>query len=198
MAKWSFLPWRQSSASKYRPDTLNYGCISTSKSGEFSVGDANNKAVPVMPVGCVIPFAGAAAPTGWLLCQGQAVSRTTYAQLFSVIGTTYGSGDGSTTFNLPDMRGRVAVGSDANSPGVKVGTKGAAIQDYNLPGNTVIAPIKIDSGWGFGHWQSWADADNIATTTSNAGNAFTNLGIMQPSPDCILCASQRAWTMAQN
>ena len=61
------------------------------------------------------------------------------------------------------------------------GTKGAAIQDYNLPGNTVIAPIKIDSGWGFGHWQSWADADNIATTTSNAGNAFTNLGIMQPS-----------------
>ena len=114
MAKWSLLPWRQSSASKYRPDTLNYGCISTSKSGEFSVGDANNKAVPVMPVGCVIPFAGAAAPTGWLLCQGQAVSRTTYAQLFSVIGTTYGSGDGSTTFNLPDMRGRVAVGSDAN------------------------------------------------------------------------------------
>ena len=110
MAKWSFLPWRQSSASKYRPDTLNFGCISTSKSGEFSVGDANNKAVPVMPVGCVIPFAGAAAPTGWLLCQGQAVSRTTYAQLFSVIGTTYGSGDGSTTFNLPDMRGRVAVG----------------------------------------------------------------------------------------
>ena len=114
MAKWSFLPWRQSSASKYRPDTLNYGCISTSKSGEFSVGDANNKAVPVMPVGCVIPFAGAAAPTGWLLCQGQAISRTTYAQLFSVIGTTYGSGDGKTTFNLPDMRGRVAVGSDAN------------------------------------------------------------------------------------
>ncbi len=127
MAKWSFLPWRQSSASKYRPDTLNYGCVSTSKSGEFSVGDANNKAVPVMPVGCVIPFAGAAAPTGWLLCQGQAISRTTYAQLFSVIGTTYGSGDGKTTFNLPDMRGRVAVGSDANSPGAKVGAKGATL-----------------------------------------------------------------------
>ena len=67
-----------------------------------------------MPTGMVVPYAGAAAPDGWLLCRGQAVSRTTYAQLFSVIGTTYGSGDGSTTFNLPDMRGRVAVGSDAN------------------------------------------------------------------------------------
>ena len=133
MAKWSFLPWRQSSASKYRPDTLNFGCISTSKSGEFSVGDANNKAVPVMPVGCVIPFAGAAAPTGWLLCQGQAVSRTTYAQLFSVIGTTYGSGDGSTTFNLPDMRGRVAVGSDANSLGTKDGQKSITLTVEQIP-----------------------------------------------------------------
>ena len=135
MAKWSFLPWRQSSASKYRPDTLNYGCISTSKSGEFSVGDANNKAVPVMPVGCVIPFAGAAAPTGWLLCQGQAVSRTTYAQLFSVIGTTYGSGDGSTTFNLPNMRGRVAVGSDANLGGT-VGVKNVTLSIAQIPAHS--------------------------------------------------------------
>lgn len=133
MAKWSFLPWRQSSASKYRPDTLNYGCISTSKSGEFSVGDANNKAVPVMPVGCVIPFAGAAAPTGWLLCQGQAISRTTYAQLFSVIGTTYGSGDGKTTFNLPDMRGRVAVGSDTNSLGMQDGQKSVTLTVEQIP-----------------------------------------------------------------
>ena len=64
---------------------------------------------------------------------------------------------------------------------MKVGTKGAAIQDYNLPGGTVIAPIKIDSGWGFGHWQNWSDTDNIATTATYAGKVFTNLGIMQPS-----------------
>ena len=140
MAKWSFLPWRQSSASKYRPDTLNYGCISTSKSGEFSVGDANNKAVPVMPVGCVIPFAGAAAPTGWLLCQGQAISRTTYAQLFSVIGTTYGSGDGKTTFNLPDMRGRVAVGSDANL-GQKVGAKSVSLTEAQNGRHSHMLPM---------------------------------------------------------
>lgn len=53
--------------------------------------------------------------TGWLVCDGSAVSRTTYALLFSTIGTTYGAGDGSTTFNLPDMRGRVPVGAGAGS-----------------------------------------------------------------------------------
>lgn len=60
--------------------------------------------------GMVIPFAGAAAPSGWLLCDGAAVSRTTYARLFTVIGTTYGAGNGTTTFNLPDARGRNIIG----------------------------------------------------------------------------------------
>jgi len=54
-------------------------------------------------------------PTGWLLCNNQAVSRTTYANLFAAIGTTYGSGDGSTTFNVPDLRGRAPIGSGASS-----------------------------------------------------------------------------------
>lgn len=62
--------------------------------------------------GVMLPFAGATAPNGWLLCYGQAVSRTDYAKLLGVIGTTYGAGDGSTTFNLPDLRGRVAAGKD--------------------------------------------------------------------------------------
>jgi microcystin-dependent protein len=62
--------------------------------------------------GTVLPFAGATAPNGWLLCHGQAVSRTTYASLFAVVGTTYGTGDGSTTFNVPDLRGRAIAGKD--------------------------------------------------------------------------------------
>lgn len=63
--------------------------------------------------GMVMPYAGAAAPSGWLLCDGSAISRTTYAALFAVVGTSFGSGDGSTTFNLPDMRGRVIAGVDS-------------------------------------------------------------------------------------
>ena len=64
------------------------------------------------PSGAVMPYAGSSAPTGWLLCSGAAVSRTTYAALFAIVSTTYGAGDGSTTFNLPDMRGRSAFGVD--------------------------------------------------------------------------------------
>ena len=66
----------------------------------------------IMPTGAVLPYAGSSAPTGFLLCYGQAISRSTYADLFSAISTTYGTGDGSSTFNVPDLRGRVVAGQD--------------------------------------------------------------------------------------
>lgn len=66
-----------------------------------------------VPTGAYFPFAGTAAPTGFLIADGAAVSRTTYAALFTVLGTTYGVGDNSTTFNLPNLKGRVAVGVDS-------------------------------------------------------------------------------------
>ena len=68
-----------------------------------------------VPTAAVIAYAGSSAPTGWLLCDGSAISRTTYAALFAKIGTTYGTGDGSTTFNLPDLRGRKVVGKGTNA-----------------------------------------------------------------------------------
>ena len=71
----------------------------------------------IVPSGAMFPYAGLSAPTGFFLCNGQAVSRTTYAALFAAIGTTWGSGDGSTTFNVPDLRDRVAIGAQTNAPG---------------------------------------------------------------------------------
>lgn len=62
------------------------------------------------PIGSIKMYGGSSAPTGWLICDGSAVSRTTYADLFAIVGTSFGVGDGSTTFNLPDFRGRVAIG----------------------------------------------------------------------------------------
>lgn len=84
----------------------------------------------VVPVGVVLPFAGSSAPTSlYLLCDGSAVSRTTYSVLFGILSTTYGSGDGSTTFNVPDMRGRVPVGVSA----------GGASEVANMAGNEGLA-----------------------------------------------------------
>ncbi|MFO0417768.1 MAG: phage tail protein [Planctomycetota bacterium] len=68
----------------------------------------------IIPIGVIMPYGGASAPNAsWLLAQGQAVSRTTYAGLFAVFGTAFGAGDGSTTFNLPNLQGRVPVGRNA-------------------------------------------------------------------------------------
>ena len=79
----------------------------------------------LVPAGAMMPFAGAAAPAGWLLCAGQTVSRALYADLFAAIGTTYGAGNGTTTFALPDLRGRSVFGLD-NMNGTDAGRLSAA------------------------------------------------------------------------
>lgn len=65
----------------------------------------------MVPPGFIMPYAGSSVPSGWLDCDGSAVSRTTYADLFTAISTTWGIGNGTTTFNVPDLRGRVIVGA---------------------------------------------------------------------------------------
>ena len=65
-----------------------------------------------VPPGTVVPFAGTSAPSGWLFCDGSAISRTTYSNLFDEIGTVWGAGDGSTTFNIPDSRNEFIRGAD--------------------------------------------------------------------------------------
>ena len=86
------------------------------------------------PPGEVKAFAGTALPSGYLRCEGQAVSRTTYSRLFDAIGTTYGAGDGSTTFNLPDLRDDFIRGAHS---GRAVGTRESyAVQSHSHTGNT--------------------------------------------------------------
>jgi len=87
--------------------------------------------------GTINMFGGAAAPTGWLLCDGSAISRTTYANLFAVIGTTFGAGNGSTTFNLPDMQDKFPMGkSGTKALGSTAGSN--TIAEANLPAHTHI------------------------------------------------------------
>ena len=89
--------------------------VITAKIQDGAVTSAKLDAAAVsvlMPTGSIMPFAGASAPTGYLLCNDTPISRTTYSALFAVIGTTYGVGDGASTFNIPDLRGRVIAGQD--------------------------------------------------------------------------------------
>lgn len=93
------------------------------------------------PAGVIVPFAGSSAPTGYLVCDGAAVSRTTYADLFAAIGTTYGAGDGSTTFALPNLKGRVVVGVDAGQSefdtlGETGGAKTHTLDSTEIPAHT--------------------------------------------------------------
>lgn len=81
-------------------------------SASVAVATVTEVAAAAVPAGSVVQFAMNTAPTGWLKANGAAVSRTTYATLFSAIGTTFGVGDGSTTFNLPDLRGEFLRGWD--------------------------------------------------------------------------------------
>lgn len=86
------------------------------------------------PLGAVMPFAGASAPTGWLLADGSAVSRATYAGLFAVCGTTYGAGNGSTTFNLPNLTNRVPVAAGGSySRGATGGASTVTISEAQMP-----------------------------------------------------------------
>jgi microcystin-dependent protein len=88
----------------------------------------------LVPIGTIFEYAGSVTPAGFLICDGSEISRTTYASLFNVIGTAFGAGNGFTTFNLPDKRGRVGVGVDASvsritansTNGANVGTLGGA------------------------------------------------------------------------
>ena len=153
----------------------------------------------LMPTGAVLPFAGSSAPTGYLLCFGQAVSRTTYAALFAVVGTTYGAGDGSTTFNLPDLRGRVAAGKDdmggsaasrltnsgTGNPGISGATLGASggsdrhtltvaqmpSHSHSVPGGMVSG---IDVG-GAGAYLSAGFSNNGTSTSAGGDQAHPNV-----------------------
>ncbi len=145
-------------------------------------------------VGEITNFAGAAAPALWLLCYGQAISRTTYAALFAAIGTAFGAGDGSTTFNVPDLRGRVVAGKDnmggvaasrlsnsgTGNPGIDGTTLGAsggvdrhALTSDQMP--THIHVEKLFQGNGDSGSNGYrATAANSGSGTAGSGTNVTN------------------------
>ena len=152
--------------------------------------------VQASPVGVVSTFGGATAPTGWLLCDGTAISRTTYSDLFTVISTTYGVGDGTTTFNLPNLNGRAVVGRDSTQTefdtlGETGGVKSITLSTTQMPthshpntlsSNTVASSGHIHYGTGQGGDLRTA----IGATGSDAGSlGYVPSGPISPGPGSI-------------
>ena len=127
-----------------------------------------------------MPYAGATAPTGFLLCDGGAVSRTTYAGLFGTIGTVYGAGDGSTTFALPNMKGRVPTGLDAaqtefDTRGETGGTKTHTLTSAEMPSH--IHSLTFGSGGATGGADvgQYGSPNGGITGSAGGGGAHNNL-----------------------
>lgn len=131
------------------------------------------------PVGTIAAYAGTSAtlPTGWLLCDGAAVSRTTYALLFSRLSTTYGAGNGTTTFNLPNLANRFPLGSGTRSRNVTGGAETVTLTTSQIPahdhGSAGGHTHTVDSGAGDTTVASGSGASvgsNATATTSSSGS----------------------------
>lgn len=158
-----------------------------------NLGGVSTEYLSDLFAGMVSFFPMASPPTGWLICNGQAVSRTTYATLFNRIGTTYGSGNGSTTFNVPELRGEFIRGldlsrgvdsgralgsaqSDANKAHTHTGTTnttGAHSHTYTAASVSVGANIQSGSGYGnngfLADTSSSGDHSHTVTINSSGG-----------------------------
>lgn len=124
--------------------------------------------VDLVPTGVVLPFGGSTVPSGWLLANGAAVSRLGKSRLFSVYGTTFGAGDGSTTFNLPDLRDRYIIGVNTNALGTYI-----AEQLPNITGNAP-AVIFDDSSQGTG---ALTKIFNVSRTQGQGAGEFVDCAL---------------------
>lgn len=155
------------------------------------------------PLGTINAFGGTTAPEGWLLCQGQALSRTEYKDLFDVIGTNFGSGDGSTTFNLPDMREATFKGAGTTSKTVEEHNAinvGDFVDDrtqshthtVNVEDGFSYTQIGQPLNWGVGGSVTLYANNNTKTTSSQSGRKGTTTEVKSVGVNYIMKVKQAA------
>lgn len=133
---------------------------------------ATSVANALVPVGTILPYGGASSPnSSWLLCYGQAVSRSTYSSLYAILGDVYGVGDGSTTFNLPDLRGRVPVGNDAM--GGTAANRTQRTSTITTTNGSATATVGSATGLSIGMYVESANVPDGVTITAISGTTLT-------------------------
>jgi microcystin-dependent protein len=166
---------------------LANNAVTTAKIADATITQAKLTAALqqlLVPTAAISAYGGDSAPSGWLLCDGTAVSRTTYSVLFGVVGVKHGSGDGTTTFNVPDYRGRFLRGVDgaagrdpdsasrtAMNPGGAVGNLLGSVQDDAFESHTHNAGV--DAAGGINRFAAGNGGNLSTATTSAVGEAET-------------------------
>ena len=108
---------------------------------KYDFDGANLTGIEGIPTATIVPWSSASVPSGFLECDGTAVSRSTYATLFGIVGTTYGAGDGSTTFNTPNLADNVPVGKSGTKALASTGGANTATSTGNVGGSTANATL---------------------------------------------------------
>lgn len=136
-----------------------------------------NNFLNVCPTGSILMYGASEAPDGWLLCDGSLVSRTTYASLFEIIGTTFGAGDGSTTFKLPDLRDKFVVGAGTSYSNNDTGgeaTHVLTIDEIPSHNHTIVTSFSTGS-YVSGPWIDNGVESSTTTSNTGGGSAHNNL-----------------------
>jgi len=115
--------------------------MSNYEATKYNFSGADLTGIEGIPTATIVPWSSASVPTGFLECYGQAVSRSTYSALFAIVGTTYGAGDGSSTFLVPDLQNNVAVGKSNNKALASTGGANTVASTGNVAGSTANATL---------------------------------------------------------
>jgi microcystin-dependent protein len=129
-----------------------------------------------IPTATIVPWTDSSVPSGFLECNGAAVSRTTYSALFAIVGTTYGAGNGSTTFNVPDLADNVPVGKSNNKALASTGGANTVAATGNVAGSTANATLSTAQLASHSH-----NSTNFPGPILTGANNFTN----NPSPNSL-------------
>ena len=161
--------------------------MSNYEATKYDFDGANLTGIEGIPTATIVPWSSASVPSGFLECNGAAVSRTTYADLFAIVGTTYGAGDGSSTFNVPDLQDNVAVGKSNNKSLASTGGANTVASSGNVGGSTGNASLSTSqlashshNVPGFTQFSGGnliqANSNSVSTRNNNTGGAGSGGG----------------------